>query len=213
MTSLDFDKKWASYVLAGGAVLGLPAVTHAGPIQLFSGDSTGVVSQGLDIDGDGVTDVTFFANGTPGSRDTYATGAGSNQISMFFTPFGEINAYGPGQVIDSSATYAPSGSFLYDKTKMTTTIQKGKWANDINQTSYMGLQFLIGSDIHYGWAAVSVQLGSATLDVTDWGYNPTANAAVTTPGTALPEPSSMALMLLGAAGVSALKLRRKSSQK
>jgi len=212
-----FDKKWTSYALAGGALFALPATGIAGPISLFSGDSDGLVQAPLDVDGDLVNDFNFFALGTPGSRDTSIQSIGGvNAVLVVGSPFGnQAVALGPGAIVGSgSGTFSSVGdiAFKYETAKSNpppATKLKGKWANDINQTSYVGLQFLISGQTHYGWAAVSVQLGSATLHVTDSGYQTIAGADAVIPA---PEPSSMALMLLGAAGVAALKKRRKNGE-
>ena len=49
---------------------------------------------------------------------------------------------------------------------------------------------------------MSAALGSASLNVTEVGYETTPDTAVDFPGSDVPEPSSMALLLLGAAELS-----------
>lgn len=76
---------------------------------------------------------------------------------------------------------------------------------------YIGLRFLIGADTHYGWAEVTVNQGlTATLN--RFGYEDVAGASVETGdigGGEVPEPGSMSLMILGAAGLAAYRRLRK----
>jgi hypothetical protein len=212
--SSTFDKKWTSYVLAGGAMFMLPAVSRATPIfELYSPGAGDVQSAGLDVDGDTVVDFNFFADGTPGARNTHVTGTGVNQIVIDTPPFSAYaRALQPGTIVDGTLNFGSTGVFRQDKEsfkKPHALKEKGEWSNDINHSSYLGLQFQISGETHYGWAAVSVALGSASLNVNEVAYESEANTGIQIPN-AVPEPTSMALMLLGAGGIALLKKRRAS---
>ena len=182
----------------------LPTESMAVPINLYSGDTDGVVTAGLDINGDEIDDYNLFADGTPNARRTWVEGIGSNVIATdildLALSFGTST-----EALAPAEKYGNTAFFLREEVKEGEPKTKGKWQNDIHATSYMGLKFQIGSNMHYGWAAVSTELGSASLNVTSVGFDSTP---IPNP---VPEPSSMALMLLGAAGVSALKMRRRNN--
>jgi hypothetical protein len=76
---------------------------------------------------------------------------------------------------------------------------------------YIGLRFLTGSDTHYGWAEVTVN-PDLTATLSRFAYESVADAAVLTGdigGGEVPEPGSMSLMILGAAGLAAYRRLRK----
>jgi hypothetical protein len=79
----------------------------------------------------------------------------------------------------------------------------GNWNG--GDTAFIGL-LMNASGFHYGWAQVQITGYNATL--LQFGYNDGAGAPPTTNPT--PEPSSMALLALGAAGIAAY--RRKQSK-
>ena len=72
-----------------------------------------------------------------------------------------------------------------------------------NTPAFIGLRFDLNdgtNDVtHYGWAEISIDGDDVTLY--QFGYNDTAGAASVVPTAAVPEPSSLAMLALGATGL------------
>ncbi|HEY3440226.1 MAG TPA: PEP-CTERM sorting domain-containing protein [Paludibaculum sp.] len=88
----------------------------------------------------------------------------------------------------------------------------GPWAPP-HQTGIFGFAFLgSASETHYGWARANLQFnppnGSSSATLIDWAYEDQANTAIQAP---IPEPSTLSLLALGAAGLAALRARRRQA--
>jgi hypothetical protein len=70
--------------------------------------------------------------------------------------------------------------------------------NFTNTRGFVGLQFDIGGSLHYGWAEVTQNGTGAGTTLHSFGYNSTAGANAVT---GAPEPSSLLLFAIGAAGL------------
>ena len=101
-------------------------------------------------------------------------------------------------------------------TLATTGSPSGEWFP--GNSGYAGLDVQSGSDHHYGWAELTIgdgTNGAAPYDVTltAFGYNAAPNQAVlagTNIAVTAPEPSALELMVVGVAGLGALRLRRRT---
>jgi len=83
----------------------------------------------------------------------------------------------------------PSGSFVKSS---------GPWAP--NRSGYLGLEFQIDGQTHYGWVALSVFEG--TGDVTGYAYDTVANQPIAAGQTTeTPEPGTLGLLALGSLGL------------
>ncbi len=67
---------------------------------------------------------------------------------------------------------------------------------------YLGIRFYIGSELHYGWIRLNLNNGypaQAIGYVTEWAYNSVPDQAIA--AGVVPEPSTLALLALGAAAL------------
>ena len=121
-------------------------------------------------------------------------------------------------------------------------IQKGPWPANPNDFAYLGVEFFIGTDSHYGWVHLSActpddstdcssssesttlaDLAAAdpsTIVIDGYAYETAAGKGIcagqTTEGpcnngSAVPEPSLLSLLAVGAAGLAAFRARRKNA--
>jgi hypothetical protein len=220
-----FDQKWASYALAGGAALfgagaaNAAIITSNPGVNLFAVDGT-AATQRWDVDGDGTDDFNWVAAAWSKSYtaiDSLSNNSATSALGMALT-------ISNGTMIDSLTGWPLELAYFHQerdvtggkKNKVVGTEIIGNWPNDLTQSAYVGLRFEINGNKHYGWARVSSEIGSASLAVTQAAYESTPGAGIAAGDTgelnSVPEPSSMALMLLGAAGIAALKRRRASGK-
>jgi hypothetical protein len=95
---------------------------------------------------------------------------------------------------------------MYYHTFYTTGIFAGPWGSGLSsgnpsRSGYLGLQFLIGGQTHYGWVAVTVGI-DFNDKVTGYAYETTANEALNAGQTSdTPEPATLGLLALGALGL------------
>ena len=89
-------------------------------------------------------------------------------------------------------------------TSPTSTIDLGYSAGDDafnpGDRGFVGLEFEIGGQQHYGWAEIT-RPDNNNVTLHAFGYNDTPGAASFAGGAAVPEPSSLALLALGASGL------------
>ena len=197
--TLDFERRLVRYALAGSAVLGVPAVSQAStlPVSVTAGNnypvsfdktqtdftlnaSTSVVN---DVFVDAVNGAEFVASGT------YPT------------------ALNQGAYIYSGSPTATGGTL-----SVLISSYKGHWSNT-GSPAYLGVVFNRTSATYYGWAEIEafVNTGGASADLIAYSYNPTAGQGIEAGQvfSATPEPSTLALYAFGAAGILALRRRRK----
>lgn len=83
------------------------------------------------------------------------------------------------------------------------------WATGADSTEgFIGFFYAQGADRNYGWAQFTYDNGpSQSLTLTSFAYETTSNTAITIQP--VPEPTTLGLMVSGAAGIAALRRRRK----
>lgn len=142
------------------------------------------------------------ATSNPASLSPYPTSAARLAVNTMI---------GPGLAFDNPELLTSSGGGSFRNNVFPSLASNfgdfGQW-NDLG-TGYLGLTFDIGSQTDYGWAKITVNADyTVTLDAI--GYDDTGNAIAAGAADA-PEPNSLLLMALGAAGLAGY--RRKQSAK
>ncbi len=80
--------------------------------------------------------------------------------------------------------------------------------NFLGGIGYLGAEFDIAGDTHYGWLEISSLDGVPYIDVLSWAYESEPGVGIL--AGAIPEPSATAMLL--AAGLLILRRRRQSHQ-
>jgi hypothetical protein len=200
------DKKLAMYAIAGAAAVVAPNTAKAGIILTTVNqtvNSTGTYN--FNLSGPSSNDITITAN--PSEIDAIAnTGAGVVMNS------GDVAALAFGALIDPTNT----GSFGSGGKMVNTSgglLTGGYWSST-GGDAYLGFYFNGPANPQAGWADIqtSGNPNSTSFTIVNYAYETNPNTAITAGQTSdTPEPSTMALIGLGAAGLIALRRRRASN--
>jgi hypothetical protein len=76
---------------------------------------------------------------------------------------------------------------------------------------HLGVQFQDEGETHYGWIQVDIDANGLGFDVIKWGYSEFPDMGFFVGGVELPEPTSLALLACGAAGLVARRRRKRSN--
>ncbi len=119
--------------------------------------------------------------------------------------------------LTASGSYLAQGSLAFGA-----GFTGSKWKTNATKSGYLGFSFTLADGLHYGFIGMTVGpqgLGanSRAISIGGIGYETTPNTAITVSGgfgavpNAVPEPSSVALLALGAGGLAAYRQRRKKA--
>ena len=217
---LKLDARVARYALVTGAALASMKPAKAGVIATYLLTPAPLDSSGeqyaLDINTDGVTDYLFTAL-LPGDSFSAAritgysvlggTGsfAGFNQIAEGIS--GVAVAYTLGALIGALPTFSDSFAITALGSSAAFYGQIANLGGPFTDSGefFVGLNFFDQSGIgHYGFVEFD------PMQIIGYAYQSDANTPIVTfdLATATPEPGSLALLALGAAGLAALRKRR-----
>ncbi len=211
------DQRLTSYALAARAA-GVGILALAAPVEgkIVYTPTHHVITHGasynLDLNRDGVTDFilkdTFFTNCStfassvavnPAVKGNGAEGwTGFRPYAFALKPGAKIGPaqYFPGREM-ASLDSGPGGKYYV-----------GSWVNV--KKRYLGLRFKIDGKTHYGWARLSVEVGSHNVSatLTGYAYETVVNEPIIAGDTKGPddvtlEPASLGHLAAGAAAIPA----------
>ncbi len=205
-TSSRISKKRIAYTVAAGAAAGAMSGTADAEV-IYSGIQDISISQfgalNLNLDGDAYSDVLLknyvFGGNYQGLTVNYIPG----KAVGFNAGFNYTSALAAGTLIDAAAT--STGSFA----------QSMAYANNPNSQfdnvtdAYIGLEFPIAGQSHFGWIRVSINNAAATFIVHDWGYESDPGVGIAAGAT--PEPGTLGMLAAGAAGLACMRRRKNSA--
>ncbi len=203
----ELSVRLAGYATAAGAIVALAPsvfgqVEYSG-IQNIQVNNPGTFN--LDINGDVDIDFEFVVDGS----------ATSNTLSAFYLMFyfgnivnpvsgtyanswilgsdGMVEGLNAASVIDSSLTawtnYSgvnfPGALGIYS----TSSGSVNTYGDFLGQEKYIGVQFFIGPDQHYGWIRASMTPDAKQLTLHDWAYQITPGAGITVSDITRPIPT------------------------
>ncbi|MCC6537394.1 MAG: PEP-CTERM sorting domain-containing protein [Bryobacterales bacterium] len=221
MVSGSLDKKLASYALAGGAALlaggqaaeaAVVVTTPQSPLVASIGTGEGSSALDIDIDGDSLVDFRFGVVSYISEGESYyqfdsafVTGAGEGSYITgtdgLAALFGDsASALASNPTLNKAKLLSRYNDFTVNDAAFD-TMYAGNFANGVPGT--LGVRFMLGGVTPVkGFINARVDLGSVTVTVDQFGYD-TGD---------VPEPGTVSLLALGAAGIAALRRRRQSAQ-
>lgn len=224
MTSRShFDRKLAAYALAAGSALATSeaqaAVIYSGPLNTLYDSAGPDVS--LDFNNDGQEDFVLTQITEPQNFRLFMANSSGNVVCCGIP----ASTLAPGTMVDTPllSSAAGWGEILgykmigFDPKLGPTYGVTGNWANDLLSPSYAGFRFWANgnTEYYYGWILLSGVVDSpnhGALEVWGWAYESNMGQGIAVgdvgaPAEA-PEPSTLGLLALGAAGVAALRKRQ-----
>ena len=213
---ITLDKKLAAYSLAGAAAFIVPGAAKADIVYVPNVDT--VVNQtgsyDFNLSGPSSDDITLTAQaGTTDSTTPDPTNEvdfstnGVAQVMLSF-PFSASDLAFGALIDPSTGPWGSTGKLVnYDTV---TGTPDGFWPTN-GDTGYLAFYFGAAGSPQAGWAQIATTDGAsgASFEVLDYAYETNPNTPISAGQTAeTPEPSALPLLILGGAGLIALRRRR-----
>ncbi len=202
------------------------AIQHfnTSPVTASFSDEDGYEA-GWDVDDDGTLDAQMVVESTTGASSSegeilmtsvntgveIATDGGTDRD---FVRFAESESVGPSANFRNLDAGLLSFNSSFAGYGLNSAVEDHLQSGD----NYIGFRFDKddgSGDIFYGWANLNLNLTNGTASITEWAWEDTANTAIDVADTGaggggvVPEPSSLALLAMGAGGLFAYRARQK----
>lgn len=193
----------------------------AEPMVLFHGDFASVQTP-LDLNGDGVTDFTFLASiSLVGVR-----AENSSRVLVREPPPPDLP--GPAVPLSSGFEIGPDSAIAdliwfeghsqgpgtpgYENDFRNLILcLSGTCVGDFKgHNAFLGVEFFIDANIHYGWINVKIEEDFPFGRIYGWAYGSTPNTPIL--AGAIPEPSTLLLLLSGGLGLLFIKSRYRNTR-
>lgn len=180
MSTSTLNKKIKSYSALASSIALMSSQADAQIIYTdINPDSTATLSGtsfNLDLDNGGVVDFTFnltIGTGSSTSQGVGVSAAGTNAVAG--STIGSYTyplALNNGDTIKSTLQFNV-GSSQSMASYFGSGYSFGNWLGVADK--YIGLQFYIGTQLHYGWARLDVTATANQFTIKDYAYNATPN--------------------------------------
>ncbi len=190
-SQFHLNKRLAGYSATAVALAAFTANTEGQTV--YSGLKNIVVKNtrdSIDIDGDGVKD--FVIKNTLGG--VHYAFIDNLQPSNSWMGNSSVKALSSKVYISSSSSFNGNAGVLGEHN----SVSSSSWGNFQGQgEKFIGVKFLIGTDIHYGWIRVNIPATVDSVTIVDWAYQKSTKVSLATGETAAPVLSSPGIINIG----------------
>ncbi|MDQ8209480.1 PEP-CTERM sorting domain-containing protein [Coraliomargarita sp. SDUM461003] len=208
-TKTSISKKETLTYSAAATAAMVAGSQQADALIVYSGIQDLVISQGaaqiLDLNGDSASDLSFknyiFGGGNYQGANIYGTG----KAVGFTTGLNYMSLLSAGD--DVSFTDPNYSTFPFSLSMAYGNNPDSEF--DTASNGYVGLFFTSSSVNHAAWIRVSIDNDAGTFTIHDWAYENVSGVDIQ--AGAIPEPANLGLLASGAAGLMALRKRRRQA--